>query len=62
MQLRSEDEDAAIEERESKEKLQAEFLFFSEMALQWHCCRIFFKHIEDKYELTLIANLHHKPL
>ena len=62
IQLRLEDEDAAFEEREGKGKLQAEFLFISEMAIQWHCCGVFFKHIEDKYELTVIADLHHKPL
>lgn len=55
MQLRLEDEDAALEEREGKGKLQAEFLFISEMAIQWHCCRVFFKHIEDKYELSLLT-------
>ena len=52
IQLRLEDEDAAFEEREGKGKLQAEFLFISEMAIRWHCCGVFFKHIEDKYELT----------
>lgn len=62
MQLRLEDEDAALEEREGKGKPQAELLFTSETAIRWHCCRVFFKHIEDKYELTFIADLHHKAL
>lgn len=60
MQLRLEDEDAALEEREGKGKLQAEFLFISEMAIRWHCCRVFFKHTKNKYDLTLDADLHHK--
>lgn len=61
-QLRLEDKDSALEEREHKGKLLAEILFISEMAIQWHCCRVLSKHIEDKYKLTLIADLHHKPL
>lgn len=62
MQLGLEEEDSAPVGREGKGKLQAAFLLISGMTPEWLCCRVFFKHTEDKYELTLIVYLHHTLL
>lgn len=48
MQLRLEKEDAALVGMEGKEKYRLNFC----SSLEYHCCRIFFKLTEDKYELT----------